>query len=59
MAISTNTTTGVKAIKVSKTDALGNDQTLLLQEGELLTLVFDDIGILSKRSFVVVSSFLG
>ena len=44
MAVSTNTTTGVKAIKVSKTDALGNDQTLILQEGELLTLVFDDIG---------------
>jgi len=44
MASSTNVTTGVKAIKVSKTDALGNDQTLILQEGELLTLVFDDIG---------------
>ena len=44
MASSTNTSTGVKAIKVSKTDALGNDQTLILQEGELLTLIFDDIG---------------
>lgn len=57
MAISTNTTTGVKAIKVSKTDALGNDQTLLLQEGELLTLVFDDIGI-QRFKITSVSEYL-
>jgi len=45
MASTENTTVGIKAIKISKTDALGNDQTLQLQEGELLSLVFSDLGV--------------
>lgn len=45
MASTENITAGVKAIKISKTDALGNDQTLQLQEGELLSLVFSDLGV--------------
>ena len=44
MAESTNITPGVKLIKISKTDALGNDFTPQLQEAKLLSLLFDDLG---------------
>ena len=44
MAESTNITPGVKLIKISKTDALGNDFTSQLQEAKLLSLLFDDLG---------------
>ncbi len=45
MASTENITVGVKAIKVSKIDADGINQNDQLQEGDLLTLVFDDLGI--------------
>lgn len=45
MASTENTTVGVKAIKISKIDADGINQNDQLQEGDLLTLVFDDLGI--------------
>jgi len=45
MASTENTTVGVKAIKISKIDADGVTQNDQLQEGDLLTLVFDDLGI--------------
>jgi hypothetical protein len=47
-----NITTGIKAIKVAKTDALGNNQTLQLQEADILRINFDDLGTLN---FTVVS----
>ena len=45
MASTENTTVGVKAIKISKIDADGINQNDQLQEGDLLTLVFSDLGI--------------
>lgn len=45
MAITSDITAGVKAIKVAKVDALGNDQTLQLKEADILRIKFDDLGI--------------
>ena len=45
MASTENTTVGVKAIKISKIDADGINQNDQLQEGDILTLVFSDLGI--------------
>lgn len=45
MAITPGITAGVKAIKVAKVDALGNDQTLQLKETDILRIKFDDLGI--------------
>ena len=42
-----NITTGIKAIKVAKIDALGNNQTLQLQEADVLRINFDDLGTLN------------
>lgn len=42
-----NITTGIKAIKVAKTDALGNNQTLQLQKADVLRINFDDLGTLN------------
>ena len=52
MANTQNITTGIKAIKISKIDSFGNDQTLQLQELNTLRIYFDDLGILN---FNVVS----
>lgn len=52
MANTQNITTGIKAIKISKIDSFGNDQTLQLQELNTLRIYFDDLGILN---FDVVS----
>ena len=45
MAITPGITAGVKAIKVAKVDALGNDQILQLKEIDVLRIKFDDLGI--------------
>jgi hypothetical protein len=45
MASTQNITAGVKAIKVAKVDALGNNQTLQLKETDILRIKFDDLGI--------------
>ena len=45
MASTENTTVGIKAIKVSKLDADGINQNSQLQEGDLISLSFQDLGI--------------
>lgn len=52
MAITPGVTAGVKAIKIAKVDALGNDQTIQLRETDVLRIKFDDIGI---EEFVITS----
>jgi hypothetical protein len=52
MASTEKTTVGVKAIKISKVDADGINQNDQLQEGDLLSLVFSDLGI---QKFVINS----
>lgn len=52
MAITPDITAGVKAIKISKVDALGNDQTIQLRETDVLRIKFDDIGI---EEFIITS----
>ena len=42
MAITPNITTGIKAIKVAKTDSFGNDQSLQLREADVLRIYFDE-----------------
>lgn len=44
MASSTSITNGIKAIKVAKVDAFGNDNTLSLQELDTLIIEFSDLG---------------
>jgi hypothetical protein len=45
MAVSTGITTGVKAIKVARTDSYGNDNTLSLQSLNSIVIQFDDLGL--------------
>jgi len=52
MASTEKTTVGVKAIKISKVDVDGINQNDQLQEGDLLSLVFSDLGI---QKFVINS----
>ena len=44
MASSTSVTNGIKAIKIAKVDAFGNDNTLSLQELDTLVIEFSDLG---------------
>jgi hypothetical protein len=44
MASSTSVTNGIKAIKIAKVDAFGNDNTLSLQELDTLIIEFSDLG---------------
>jgi hypothetical protein len=44
MASSTSITNGIKAIKIAKVDAFGNDNTLSLQELDTLIIEFSDLG---------------
>lgn len=52
MASSTSITNGIKAIKVAKVDAFGNDNTLSLQELDTLVIEFSDLG---RVEFTVTS----
>ena len=52
MASTENTTVGIKAIKVSKLDADGINQNSQLQEGDLISLSFQDLGI---QRFIIQS----
>jgi hypothetical protein len=44
MASSTSITNGIKAIKIAKIDAFGNNNTLSLQELDTLVIEFSDLG---------------
>jgi hypothetical protein len=52
MASSTSITNGIKAIKIAKVDAFGNDNTLSLQELDTLIIEFSDLG---RVEFTVTS----
>ena len=52
MAISTSITNGIKAIKIAKVDAFGNNNTLSLQELDTLVIEFSDLG---RVNFTVTS----
>ena len=52
MASSTSITNGIKAIKIAKVDAFGNDNTLSLQELDTLVIEFSDLG---RVNFTVTS----
>jgi hypothetical protein len=52
MASTPKITAGVKIVKISKTDALGRDITLQLQEAQTLRLQLDDVGMLD---FTIIS----
>jgi hypothetical protein len=52
MASSTNITNGIKAIKIAKVDAFGNNNTLSLQELDTLVIEFSDLG---RVNFTVTS----
>jgi hypothetical protein len=52
MASTTNITNGIKAIKIAKVDAFGNNNTLSLQELDTLVIEFSDLG---RVNFTVTS----